>query len=124
MFPLAKEPNPENQRYFIGGSDAHIIMGSNVSELRQLWLEKHGKAEPKDLSSNLLLQRGRATENLNRLWYEAQSGQEVFDVQRHIRHPSLKWMGATLDGRVRSTEATTFLQTRAAYLTHKTQRLS
>jgi predicted phage-related endonuclease len=45
------------------------------------------------------------TEELNRRWYEAQSGQEVVDVQQHIRHPGLKWMGATLDGRVGSSGA-------------------
>jgi predicted phage-related endonuclease len=47
----------------------------------------------------------RVTEELNRRWYEAQSGQEVVDVQQHIRHPGLKWMGATLDGRVGSSGA-------------------
>ena len=48
---------------------------------------------------------GRATEELNRRWYEANSGQEVIDVQKHLRHPGLQWMGATLDGRVRSSKA-------------------
>ena len=51
------------------------------------------------------MQLGRATEELNRRWYEAQSGQEVVDVQKHLRHPALQWMGATLDGRVRSSGA-------------------
>jgi predicted phage-related endonuclease len=45
------------------------------------------------------------TENLNRRWYEANSGQVVTDVQRRIRRPVLRWMGATLDGRVQSNEA-------------------
>ncbi len=33
---------------------------------------------------------------------EANTGQAVTDVQRQIRHPALKWMGATLDGRIES----------------------
>jgi hypothetical protein len=31
--------------------------------------------------------------------------QNVVDVQRHVRHPVLRWMGATLDGRVEATDA-------------------
>ena len=45
------------------------------------------------------------TEDLNRRWYEANTGRIVSDVQRRIRHPILRWMGATLDGRVQDGEA-------------------
>ena len=45
------------------------------------------------------------TEDLNRRWYEANTGRMVVDVQRQIRHPALHWMGATLDGRVEATGA-------------------
>jgi hypothetical protein len=34
---------------------------------------------------------------LNRRWYQANSGQVLMDVQRHIRHPALRWMAATLE---------------------------
>jgi predicted phage-related endonuclease len=80
-------------------------MGTDQVALLQLWREKRGEAEPEDLSGNLVVQLGRATEELNRRWYEAQSGQEVVEVQKHIRHPGLQWMGATLDGRVGSSGA-------------------
>ena len=93
------------RQYFIGGSEARIIIGSDEAALVQLWREKRGESEPEDLSGNLVVQPGRATEELNRRWYEAQSGQEVVDVQKHLRHPGLQWMGATLDGRVRSSGA-------------------
>ena len=56
------------------------------------------KSEPEDLSGNLIVQLGSATEDLNRLWYERNTSQAVRDVQRRVRHPVLKWMGATLDG--------------------------
>src|SRR5579864_5615310 len=94
-----------NRQTFIGGSDARIIMGSDEGPLLRLWREKRGEAEPEDLSGNLIVQLGVATEELNRRWYEANSGQVVCDVQRHIRHPVLRWMGATLDGRVASSGA-------------------
>jgi hypothetical protein len=36
----------------------------------RLWREKRGEIEPEDLSDNLIVQLGVATEPLNRLWYE------------------------------------------------------
>jgi predicted phage-related endonuclease len=93
------------RRYFIGGSDAHIIMGKDEEALIRLWREKRGEVEPKDLSSNLVVQLGLATEELNRRWYQANSGQVLTDIQRRIRHPVLRWMAATLDGRVKATGA-------------------
>ena len=93
------------RRYFIGGSDARIIMGDDEAALIRLWREKRGEVEPEDLSGNLVVQLGVATEELKRRWYQANSGQVVIDVQRQIRHPALRWMAATLDGRVETTGA-------------------
>jgi predicted phage-related endonuclease len=95
----------QNRRYFIGGSDARIIMGENEAALLRLWREKRGEAEPEDLSGNLIVQLRAVTEELNRHWYEANTGQVITDVQKHIRRPVLPWMGATLDGRVEATGA-------------------
>src|SRR6516164_10829433 len=89
-----------NRRRYIGGSDARLIMGDDEAALFRLWREKRGEVEPEDLSGNLIAQLGLATEALNRRWYQANSGQVLTDVQRRIRHPVLRWMGATLDGRV------------------------
>ena len=93
------------RRYFIGGSDARTIMGKDEGALSRLWREKRGEAEPEDLSGNLIVQLGVVTEDLNRRWYEANSGQTITDVQKHIRHPGLRWMAATLDGRVEASGA-------------------
>jgi predicted phage-related endonuclease len=87
-----------NRRSFIGGSDARIIMGDDEAPLIRLWREKRGEAEPEDLSGNLIVQLGIATEALNRHWYERNTGQSVEWVQHRLRHPVLRWMGATLDG--------------------------
>ncbi len=94
-----------HRRYFIGGSDARIIMGDDEGALLRLWREKRGEVEPEDLSGNLLVQLGLATEDLNRRWFEAATGQVITDIQRKIRHPVLRWMGATLDGRVQGSDA-------------------
>jgi predicted phage-related endonuclease len=94
-----------DRRSFIGGSDARIIMGTDETALLRLWREKRSEAEPEDLSGNLVVQLGIATEELNRRWYEANSGEVVTDVQKHIGHPTLHWIAATLDGRVQSSGA-------------------
>jgi YqaJ-like recombinase protein len=103
--PLKGLRPQQRGRYFIGGSDARIITGDNEEALIQLWREKRGEVEPEDLSGNLIVQLGRVTEDLNRRWYEANTGEVITDIQRTIRHPILRWMGATLDGRVQRTEA-------------------
>jgi predicted phage-related endonuclease len=100
-----KSKKAAERRYFIGGSDARIIMGNDESALIRLWREKRGEAESDDLSGNLVVQLGLVTEELNRRWYQANTGQAVIDVQRKIRHPVLRWMGATLDGRVQGSDA-------------------
>jgi predicted phage-related endonuclease len=95
----------EGRRSFLGGSDARIIMGSDEAALLRLWREKRGEAEPEDLSGNLIVQLGVATEPLNRSWYERNTGQAVKEVQRWIRHPVIRWLAATVDGMVEGTGA-------------------
>jgi len=87
-----------NRRTFIGGSDARVIMGADEAALLRLWREKRGEVEPEDLSGNLTVQLGKATENLNRSWYERNTGRTVEDVQRLVKHSAIPWMAATLDG--------------------------
>jgi len=94
-----------SRRSFIGGSDARIIMGSDEAALVRLWREKRGEAAPEDLSGNLIVQLGAATEELNRSWYERNTGQRVTDIQRRVKHSAIPWMVATLDGIVESTGA-------------------
>jgi predicted phage-related endonuclease len=80
-------------------------MSSDGAALIRLWREKRGEAEPEDLSGNLIVQLGRATEELNRSWFERNTGRRVRDVQRRVRHSAIPWMAATLDGIVDGTEA-------------------
>jgi hypothetical protein len=94
-----------DRRGFIGGSDARIIMGADEAALVRLWQEKRGEVEPEDLTNNLIVQLGVATEALNRTWYERNTGRAVTDVQRWVRHPVNRWMAATLDGMVEDPDA-------------------
>jgi predicted phage-related endonuclease len=92
------QKSPADRRRFIGGSDARIIMGNDEAALVHLWQEKRGEVEPYDLSGNLVVQLGAVTEDLNRHWYERNTGRAVKDIQRRVNHPVVKWMAATLDG--------------------------
>jgi predicted phage-related endonuclease len=93
------------RRLFIGGSDARTIMGHDEGALIRLWREKRGEIEPEDLSGNLIVQFGIVTEDLNRRWFERETGRQLAHVQTFLRHPKLEWMGATLDGVVREERA-------------------
>ena len=90
---------------FIGGSDARVIMGKDEKALKELWLQKRGEAEGPDLSGVLIVQLGLVTEDLNRLWYERNSGHQVTAVQKHVVHRTIPYMAATLDGLVRTLDA-------------------
>jgi predicted phage-related endonuclease len=90
--------NNIDRRSFIGGSDARVIMGDDEATLVRLWREKRGEVEPEDLSDNLIVQLGTVTEDLNRRWYERNTGYAIKEVQRRVQHPVHKWMAATLDG--------------------------
>src|SRR5271157_449718 len=101
----AREQFHALRRQFIGGSEARIIMGDDEAALIRLWREKRGEVEPEDLSTNLVVQLGAVTEDLNRRWYEANTGQVITDIQRRVRHRAIPWMAATLDGRVEGSDA-------------------
>jgi hypothetical protein len=104
-FAILPDSSRRNRRLFIGGSDARIIMSPDEAALIRLWKEKRGEVEPEDLSNNLVVQLGVATEALNRAWYERNTGRAVADVQRWVRHPVKRWMAATIDGMVEGVDA-------------------
>src|SRR5947208_17133162 len=103
MEEVMKSDVSTNRHSFIGGSDARIIMGKDEAALVQLWREKRGEAGPPDLGGDLLVQLGAVAEPLNRLGYEGNTGHAVEDGQRHVRHPVIRWLAATVDGMVEDT---------------------
>jgi predicted phage-related endonuclease len=76
-----------SRRFFIGGSDALIVMGNDEKDLLRLWQEKRGEIEPEDLSGELLVQLGTVTEQLNRRWYEKNTGHVISNVQQRVLQP-------------------------------------
>jgi predicted phage-related endonuclease len=102
---IVRLSDSSDRRTFIGGSDARIIMGEDEAALLRVWREKRGEAEPEDLSGNLIVQLGNVTEDLNRHWYERNTGRVITDVQRRVRHPVVRFLAATLDGLVEGTGA-------------------
>jgi predicted phage-related endonuclease len=111
---LKKQPHKPDRMNFIGGSDARVIMGKDEKALHCLCQKKRGEVAPLDLSSVLIVQLGLATEDLNRRWYEQNSGHWIGDVQRRAVHRTIPDMAATLDGLVKETGAVFRSQVHAA----------
>ena len=80
-------------------------MSPDEAALIRLWQEKRGEAEPADLSGDLIVQLGVATEALNRSWYERNTERSITDVQRWAQHPVHRYLAATLDGFVNALDA-------------------
>jgi predicted phage-related endonuclease len=80
-------------------------MSGDDAALIRLWQEKRGEVEPADLSGDLIVQLGVATEMLNRSWYERNTGRSVTDAQRWVQHPVHRYLAATLDGFVNALDA-------------------
>src|SRR5215207_7929630 len=53
---------PLDRLSYVGGSDARTILGKDENALLRLWQEKRGELAPEDLSGNLIVQFGCATE--------------------------------------------------------------
>src|SRR6202011_2107250 len=95
---LKTQQHKPDRTNFIGGADARGIMGNDEKAVAQLWREKRGGGGAPDLSGVLIVQLGLVTEDLNRRWYELNSGHQIGNVQRHAVHRTIPWMGSTLHG--------------------------
>ena len=83
--------NHADRRRFIGGSDARIIFGDDEAALLRLWREKRGEVEPEDLSGNLIVQLGLATDPLNG---PGTSAIRARNVQLNVRSVYLRFLAA------------------------------
>ena len=63
------------------------------------------KSSRRTLRATLIVQLGTVTEDLNRRWYERNTGHAIRDVQCRLKHPVIGWMAATLDGLVEGSGA-------------------
>jgi len=73
--------DPKWRMGFIGGSDAVKIMSGDWYDL---WLEKTGKAEPKNLSDQFNVQLGTYTEEFNIAWFEQEYNLQVLAFQHEV----------------------------------------
>jgi hypothetical protein len=65
--------------------------GADKAALLRLWREKRGAVEPEDLTGNLIVQLGLVAKPLNRHWFERNTRKALTGVQRHVKHPALRW---------------------------------
>src|SRR5436309_1814547 len=82
--------------------------GSSWAMTKPPWCACGGRSAAKSslrTCGNLIVQLGSVTEQLNRHWYERNTGQIVTEVQRRVFHPVKRWMAATLDGIVEGSGA-------------------
>jgi predicted phage-related endonuclease len=86
------------RRGFIGGSDANLIARGELAPLQRLWREKTGRSRPPDLSHRLPVMMGSWTEELNRHWFERQTGLEVTCEGKRLIHADYPYLAVTLDG--------------------------
>jgi len=79
----------------IGGTDASRL---TEGAWKDLWLEKTGQVERKDLSSVLPVQLGIFTEEFNRRWYQEVTKERVVNINSVWTHPEYDYIYGSLDG--------------------------
>src|SRR4029078_369195 len=93
-----REPDRDERRLFIGGSDANVILSGGRDRFLALGREKPGEAAAEDLSGSLAVMLGCWTEPFNRQWYERVSGERVKAVGLRLNCPKYEWRRCTVDG--------------------------
>ena len=86
------------RRNSIGGSDANTIMCGDPARILRLWKEKAGLEKPQDLNGELPVAMGSWTEELNRQWFQRETGKEVTDQGKRFTSDKYDWLTATADG--------------------------
>lgn len=92
------------RRQYIGGSEVSNILAGG-EDLFKLWLVKTGRRPEEDLSRNLGVQIGRATEELNIEWFQRETSLMVIYRGKEVQHPTYEFMRCHLDGYVQDRDA-------------------
>ncbi len=96
----------ENRINYIGGSDAPIILGlSPYRNQVDLWHEKTGQIEPKDISDNPYVKAGNFLEPSIRKWFEHETGLKISHENEFYEHPEHDFIAGHIDGWIRSENA-------------------
>lgn len=90
----------EDRKNYIGGIDAPVIVLPNPKwkTKYQLWLEKTGRVEPKDISDKPEVEFGILQEEVVRKKFIKDTGYEVVKPEEAIYHPQYSFIGAHFDG--------------------------
>ena len=90
----------EDGKNYIGGIDAPVIVLPNPKwkTKYQLWMEKTGRAEPKDISDKPEVEFGILQEEVVRKKFIKDTGYEVIKPEEAIFHKQYDFIGAHLDG--------------------------
>jgi len=90
----------EDRKNYIGGIDAPVIVLPNPKwkTKYQLWLEKTGRVEPKDISDKPEVEFGILQEEVVRKKFIKDTGYEVIKPEEAIFHKQYDFIGAHLDG--------------------------
>lgn len=90
----------------VGGSDAPIICGvSKFMAPYELWLIKTRRQEQQDISNSPAVKAGNMLEDAVIKWFEHETGKEITNENRQLRHKQYPWMLANLDGLVKGESA-------------------
>jgi putative phage-type endonuclease len=90
---------------FIGGSDISAVMGMNrYTTPLQLWSEKTGKLEPKDLSDNEAVEMGHELEETVARMFTKRTGKKVRRAPKNYTHKEFDYMRCQVDRLVEGTD--------------------
>ena len=107
---------PEVRRKSIGGSDSAAIMGCNAYKSSiDLWLEKTGAIEPKDLSDNEFIYWGKTLESVVAQEFEKRSGKKTLICDEVIYSDEIPYLSANLDREIDGEDAILECKTTNAY---------
>jgi len=101
---------------FIGGSDISAVMGMNRWKTPlQLWSEKTGKIEPKDLSENEAVEMGTELEETVARIFTKRTGMKVRRASKDYKHPVDSFISCQVDRLVEGTDELLECKTASAY---------
>jgi putative phage-type endonuclease len=104
-FRTIKELNMDDRKKFIGGSDVAALMGlSRWKTPLQLWAEKTGKVEPKDLSDNEACELGTELEDFIAKKFERRTGMAVRRAPKRYIHPDYHHFSCQVDRLITKTD--------------------
>jgi len=102
---------------FIGGSDAAAAMGvSRWKSPLQLWSEKTGKTQPKDLSDNEAVEMGTELEATVARIFTKRTGMKLRRSPQNYKHKTHDFMRCQVDRLVEGTDELCEVKTCSAYM--------